>query len=101
MPATKAKPENKFAAALRAVRRARNVSQEELSELSSRTYVSTLERGLKSPTLHKVEQLSEMLTVHPLTLLMLSYAKSSSEEDVAATLTTVTHELAELRRMLD
>jgi transcriptional regulator with XRE-family HTH domain len=97
MPATKAKPENNFAAALRTVRRARNVSQEDLGELSSRTYVSTLERGLKSPTLQKIEQLAQMLEVHPLTLLVLSYSKSTADKDVARALAVVNAELDEIR----
>lgn len=38
--------------------------------MSSRTYLSELERGLKNPTLDKIEQLSMTMGVHPLTLLV-------------------------------
>ena len=41
--------------------------------MSSRTYLSSLERGLKSPTLKKLEELCKVLEVHPLTLLTLTY----------------------------
>lgn len=63
-----------FAGALRAVRQARGLSQEAFSDVSSRTYLSSLERDLKSPTLKKLAELCEVLQVHPLTLLTLAYS---------------------------
>jgi transcriptional regulator with XRE-family HTH domain len=63
-----------FAAALRTTRKARGLSQEAFSDVSSRTYLSSLERGLKSPTLNKVAELCAVMEVHPLTLLTLAYA---------------------------
>lgn len=59
--------------ALRHIRKARGLSQEAFSDVSSRTYLSSLERGLKSPTLNKLEELCDVLGVHPLTLLTLAY----------------------------
>ncbi|AWB80264.1 XRE family transcriptional regulator [Pseudomonas aeruginosa] len=59
--------------ALRRIRKARGLSQEAFSDVSSRTYLSSLERGLKSPTLNKLDELCEVLGVHPLTLLTLTY----------------------------
>ena len=41
---------NSLAKALKTVRKARGLSQEAFSDVSSRTYMSTLERDLKSPT---------------------------------------------------
>jgi len=66
-----------FPTALRAVRKARGLSQEAFSDVSSRTYMSSLERGLKSPTLNKLDELCGVLDIHPLTLLTLAYAGSS------------------------
>ncbi|WP_456320486.1 helix-turn-helix domain-containing protein [Pseudothauera nasutitermitis] len=63
-----------LAAAIRTVRKARGLSQEAFSDVSSRTYMSTLERDLKSPTLHKLTELCKVMEVHPLTLLTLAYA---------------------------
>jgi transcriptional regulator with XRE-family HTH domain len=63
-----------FAGALKAIRKARGLSQEAFSDVSSRTYLSSLERDLKSPTLNKVDELCEVMQVHPLTLLVLAYA---------------------------
>ena len=49
--------------------------------MSSRTYMSSLERGLKSPTLSKVAELCEVMDVHPLTLLTLAYGGDSKGVD--------------------
>ncbi len=65
---------NSLAAAIRTVRKARGLSQEAFSDVSSRTYMSSLERDLKSPTIHKLAELCEVMEVHPLTLLTLAYA---------------------------
>lgn len=59
---------------MRTIRKARGLSQEDFSDVSSRTYMSTLERDLKSPTLHKLAELCGVMEVHPLTLLTLAYA---------------------------
>ena len=68
---------NSLATAIRTVRKARGLSQEAFSDVSSRTYMSSLERDLKSPTLHKLTELCEVMEVHPLTLLTLAYAGDS------------------------
>ena len=60
--------------ALKTIRKARGLSQEAFSDISSRTYMSSLERDLKSPTLNKLAELCEVMEVHPLTLLTLAYA---------------------------
>jgi transcriptional regulator with XRE-family HTH domain len=72
---------NSFPAALKTVRKARGLSQEAFSDVSSRTYMSSLERGLKSPTLSKVAELCEVMEVHPLTLLALAYGGDSKGVD--------------------
>lgn len=81
--------------ALRQIRKARGLSQEAFSDVSSRTYLSSLERDLKSPTLNKLAELCEVMEVHPLTLLTLAYARDSTRkaEDV---LEQVRQELKEI-----
>lgn len=69
-----------LAQALKTVRKARGLSQEAFSDVSSRTYMSTLERDLKSPTISKLVELCEVMDVHPLTLLALAYAGDSTAE---------------------
>lgn len=56
------------------------MSQEAFSDVSSRTYMSTLERDLKSPTMHKLAELCEVMDVHPLTLLTLAYAGDNTRQ---------------------
>lgn len=84
-----------LAAALKTVRKARGLSQEAFSDVSSRTYMSSLERGLKSPTLSKLGELCEVMDVHPLTLLTLAYA-GDKESNIARLLAQVQSELAPL-----
>ena len=67
-----------LATAIRTIRKARGLSQEAFSDVSSRTYMSSLERDLKSPTMHKLTELCEVMDVHPLTLLTLAYAGDST-----------------------
>lgn len=69
-----------LAKALKAVRKARGLSQEAFSDVSSRTYLSTLERDLKSPTLSKLAELCEVMDVHPLTLLTLAYTENDQHK---------------------
>lgn len=69
-----------LATAIQTVRKARGLSQEAFSDVSSRTYMSSLERDLKGPTLHKLTELCEVMEVHPLTLLMLAYGGGSTRK---------------------
>jgi transcriptional regulator with XRE-family HTH domain len=78
--------------ALRRIRKARGLSQEAFSDVSSRTYLSSLERDLKSPTLNKLAELCEVMEVHPLTLLTLAYA-GDSERKINQLLEQVRQEL--------
>lgn len=65
--------------ALKTIRKARGLSQEAFSDVSSRTYMSSLERDLKSPTLNKLAELCGVMEVHPLTLLTLAYADDDAQ----------------------
>ncbi len=56
--------------------RTRNaLSQEDFSDISGRTYISTLERGIHSPTIERLEALAPLLNIHPITLLVCTYAQ--------------------------
>lgn len=68
--------QNNFPRALRTARKGLGISQDAFRVLSSRTYISSLERGLKSPTLQKIDALAEVLNIHPLTLMALAYAEA-------------------------
>ncbi len=84
-----------LATAIRMVRKCRGLSQEAFSDVSSRTYLSSLERGLKSPTMHKLTELCDVMSVHPVTLLTLAYTGTSSHK-IDQLLQQVRKELAEI-----
>lgn len=69
----------RFGAGLKKVRKSRGLTQEDFSDVSSRTYLSSLERGLKSPTISKIDELSAVMGVHPISLLALAYLPESEE----------------------
>ena len=85
-----------FAHALRYARKARALTQEDFDEVSSRVYVSALERGVKQPTLAKVDVLAAKLDLHPLTLLALSYCKHLSTDEVRRLCDKVVEEVGSL-----
>ncbi len=84
---------NNLPRAMKAIRGVRALSQEDFGLVSSRTYISGLERGLKSPTLGKLEQIASVMQVHPLTLLTLTYARSASPQATAEMLDQVQREV--------
>ncbi|SEB16411.1 helix-turn-helix domain-containing protein [Variovorax sp. YR216] len=87
---------SEFGQALKTVRLAKDITQEKFDAVSNRTYVSALERGLKQPTLQKIDELAGVLGVHPLSLLTLCYLKRPSAASVEKTLHAIQTELQEL-----
>lgn len=81
-----------FAIALRNTRRRRGLTQEDFGIVSSRTYLSTLERGLKNVTLEKASELAARMGVHPLTLLLESFLVLDPETDLDTLLERIRHE---------
>jgi len=57
--------EQRFGKKLREIRNSKNLSQEALSKKAGldRTYVGKIERGEKSPSLHTIEKLANILDV--------------------------------------
>lgn len=90
------KQNNNFAKALRLVRKSKGLSQEDFGLISSRTYVSSLERSMKSPTLSKIDDLAAVAGVHPLTILTLSYLRTADTEAVSRILELVADEISAL-----
>lgn len=66
--------------AIRSARRNRHLSQEAFDVVSSRTYMSTLERGLKSPTIDKLDEIAGVMGVHSAALVCLAYALADSHD---------------------
>lgn len=75
-----------FGKALRMVRIARGLTQEDFGIVSSRTYVSSLERGQKSPTIDKLDDLARVLRIHPVALLALAHVPVQSPSAAASLL---------------
>jgi len=64
--------------------------------VTGRTYISELERGKKTPTVTKIDQLSALMGLHPLTVLTLGYCKTPTQPEAAAVLSRVSTELHEV-----
>ena len=73
--------------------RSRGLTQEDFGVVSSRTYLSSLERGLKSPTLDKLEKIANVLGVHPATIVLLAYAQQTEPVGRELLLKEITEEL--------
>jgi transcriptional regulator with XRE-family HTH domain len=89
------KMQKRFGRALQALRKARGLTQEDFSLISSRTYLSSLERGLQSPTMAKLDEFAPLLGVHPVTLFAMGYA-SNDARSIDALCDEVKSELLEL-----
>lgn len=83
-----------FGAALREVRSRKEIAQEQLG--ASQSFVSTVERGIRSPTIEKMEEFAERLGVNPATLIVLMQIGLNGDED--ALLRTVRDEIKALKR---
>lgn len=86
-----------FGKALKQARKASALTQEDFSDVSSRTYLSTLERGMKSPTLEKIDALCVTLNIHPLSLIALTYLSASKGQRLDRLLDKVKKEVESLR----
>lgn len=71
-----------LARSLRLIRKSKGIAQEHLSEVSGRTYLSEIERGIKNPTVEKIDELARAMNVHPLTLLTLAYLPQLRAQDL-------------------
>lgn len=84
-----------FASVLKATRAARGLSQKNLAEVSSRTYISKLERAQCSPTLEMMSALSVPLSLSPLTLIAMTMSVETGQS-VASIVNRVEDDLAAL-----
>lgn len=73
-----------FGRALRNARKRRKLTQEDFAIVSSRTYLSCLERGTKAVTLEKVVELAGRLEIHPLALIMETFLVADPGLDLEA-----------------
>ena len=76
---------------MRDIRQSRRLPQEGLGP--SQSYISALERGKWKASLDKVEQIAEILSLHPMTLLLLAYQRKDPSLDTSALITQIQAEL--------
>lgn len=88
--------QSNFGLALRRVRKAKELTQEDFDVPSSRVHISALERGVRQPTLGKIDELAGVMKVHPLSLLALSYCKHLTADEVRRLCDKVVAEVAAL-----
>lgn len=60
---------------------------------ASQSYISDLERGIKSPTIEKLAELAANMGVHPLTILARAYLVVESTTTIETLLSNVRQEL--------
>ena len=85
-----------FGIALKKLRLARGLTQEDFSLVSSRTYISALERGIKSPTLEKVLILAQTLDISPIILIALAFTPDADIKKTIKMLDVIKAELESL-----
>jgi len=83
-----------FARALKNLRTRRALTQEDFALVTSLSYMSQLERGLKNPTLEKVEHLAAVMDIHPASLLIQCYLERSSCQDIELLFEKIRFDLA-------
>jgi transcriptional regulator with XRE-family HTH domain len=86
-----------FGKALRQVRKARGLTQEDFGDISSRTYLSALERGVQSPTLDRLDVIVKAMKAHPLTVMALAYTELEGK-GTEKLLDRIRAEIAELKK---
>lgn len=87
-----------FAKALKNARKSRELTQEDFSDVSSRTYLSSLERGKKSPTLDKLQTLAQTIGIHCLSLIALTYLYSEKDKDLETLLLRIKNEVESIKK---
>lgn len=85
-----------LALALKTARKTRKLTQEDFGIISSRTYMSTLERGLKSPTLDKLDEIAQTMGMHPASIILAAYALHAGPGNAQATLGRIVAESSDL-----
>lgn len=69
-----------FGIAFKMVRQFKGLTLLAFAEVSGRTYIREIEKGLKSPTIEKVDILGRYLDIHPITISYLAYLNTDESE---------------------
>ncbi len=74
---------------LQLVRKARGIAQQDLSDVTARSYLSYVERGVKNPTVEKLDELARAIDVHPLTVLTIAYLTHLNDHELQTLLNRI------------
>lgn len=83
-----------FGISLKGMRLRQRLTQEDFGDVSSRTYISMLERGLKNATIEKVAELAERLEIHPISLMVETFMILHPEVDLDSLIERIRNEVA-------
>jgi transcriptional regulator with XRE-family HTH domain len=82
-------------------RKAAKLTQEDFEPISPRTYISHLERGKSAPSIVKINDLSEVIGVHPASLIFQTYLLYDQEKTALDLMATIMDDLKKMDRMND
>jgi transcriptional regulator with XRE-family HTH domain len=83
--------------AIKEIRLSKNLTQEFFTDVSSRTYMSVLENGKKSPSVEKIDSLANAMGVQPITILTLAYLIANEELTLEDLQTKISEEMNEIK----
>ncbi|PYC12527.1 transcriptional regulator [Pseudomonas jessenii] len=81
-------------ASVKAYRLKKNIPQESLGP--SQPYISNLEAGRGSASLDKIEQMADVLGIHPMSIIFAGYLTSNEDADKERLFETIRRDLAEI-----
>ena len=82
-------PQADFGRALRQLRAAQGLVQEDMLLATSRRHISRIEQGHQVPSIRTIEVLAEQMQIHPLTLVAAAYCPELDASAVNELLKTV------------
>jgi len=82
-------PQADFGQALRQLRAAQGLVQEDMLLATSRRHISRIEQGHQVPSIRTIEVLAEQMNIHPLTLVAAAYCPELDVTSVNELLKTV------------
>ena len=91
-------PQADFGRALRQLRAARGLVQEDMLLATSRRHISRIEQGHQVPSVRTIEVLAEQMQIHPLTLVAVAYCPELDAASVSELLKTLKSDFKEIGR---
>ena len=89
-------PQADFGRALRQLRAARGLVQEDMLLATSRRHISRIEQGHQVPSVRTIEVLAEQMQIHPLTLIAAAYCPELDATSVSELLKTLKTDFKDL-----